>query len=80
MLDICNSVKLIVAVLFAERSKDEFACDRHPYSTAETRLITELNLKPRAMSHQTEGILLLVPAGSTILSVPYAMPLPSLPR
>lgn len=43
---------------------------QHGYSAAETRLITELDLKPKATSHQTEGILFLVLAGRHIGFLP----------
>jgi DNA-binding transcriptional LysR family regulator len=36
---------------------------QHGYSTAESRLITQLHLNPQAISHQSEGILFLVLAG-----------------
>jgi DNA-binding transcriptional LysR family regulator len=43
---------------------------QHGYSAAERQLVTELNLKPRATSHQTEGILFLVLAGQHLGFLP----------
>lgn len=49
---------------------------QHGYSAAETSLITKLDLKPRATSHQTEGILFLVLAGRHLGFLPSHMAKP----
>jgi DNA-binding transcriptional LysR family regulator len=43
---------------------------QHGYSAAENRLIAQLRLNPKAMSHQTEGILFLILAGRHIGFLP----------
>lgn len=43
---------------------------KHGYSSAENRLVLELGLKPAATSHQTEGVLFLVLAGSHLGFLP----------
>jgi DNA-binding transcriptional LysR family regulator len=43
---------------------------QHGYSVAEKRLVEQLNLKSRATSHQTEGILFLILAGHHIGFLP----------
>lgn len=54
--------------------KDEalsrYALVQHGYSSAENRTVTELGLKSSATSHQTEGVLFLVLAGSHIGFLP----------
>ncbi|WP_054313334.1 LysR family transcriptional regulator [Mesorhizobium sp. 1M-11] len=49
---------------------------QHSYSAAETILVSELDLKPRATSHQTEGILFLVLAGRHVGFLPSHMAKP----
>jgi LysR family transcriptional regulator, transcriptional activator for bauABCD operon len=43
---------------------------KHGYSAAETRLIGQLELKPMATAHQTEGVLFLVLAGKHLGFLP----------
>jgi LysR family transcriptional regulator, transcriptional activator for bauABCD operon len=48
----------------------KFALVQHGYSAAESRMITRLGLRSAATSHQTEGILFLILAGTHIGFLP----------
>jgi LysR family transcriptional regulator, transcriptional activator for bauABCD operon len=47
-----------------------YALVQHGYSSAESRMIAELGLKSAATSHQTEGVLFMVLAGTHIGFLP----------
>jgi DNA-binding transcriptional LysR family regulator len=54
----------------ADERLSRCALVQHGYSAAENRLIAQLHLNPKAMSHQTEGILFLILAGRHIGFLP----------